>query len=52
MKPTVHQVRKKLKREKQHELWLRKNLKCSRQHWECRKNVLKLYTKIRIEHQK
>ena len=51
MKPSVHKLQKKLHREQRHELWLRKNLKSSKQHWECRKNILKLRTEIRVEHQ-
>ena len=48
MKPSVHKLQKKLRREQQHELWLRKNLKSSKQHWECRKNILKLRTNILV----
>ena len=43
------QAAKKLRRELQHELWLRKNLKSSKQHWECRKNIFKLRSEIRVE---
>jgi hypothetical protein len=52
MKPSAHKLQKKFKKEQQHELWLRKNLKSSSQHWECRKNILKLNTKIKIDLQK
>ena len=52
MKPSDHKLQKKLRREQQHELWLRHNLKSSSQHWECRKNIVKLNTKIRVDHQK
>ena len=52
MKQSAHGLQKKLRREQQHEIWLRKNLKSSMQHWDCRKNILKLYTKIKIDHQK
>jgi hypothetical protein len=52
MKPSVHKLQKKLKREQQHELWLRKNLESSTQHWECRKNIFKLNTAIRVDNQK
>ena len=46
MKQSVHKLQKKLRREQQHELWLRKNLTSTKQHWECRKNILKLHTEI------
>jgi len=46
MKTSAHGLKKKLRREQQHELWLRKNLKSSKQHWECRKNIFKLHTEI------
>jgi len=52
MKPSAHKLQKKLKKEQLHEQWLRKNLKSSSQHWECRKNILKLNTKIKIGLQK
>ena len=52
MKQSAHGLQKKLRRKQQHELWLSKNLKRSRQHWECRKNILKLNTKIRVDLQK
>ena len=52
MKTSAHGLQKKLKREQQHEIWLRKNLKASSQHWEYRKNILKLNTKIKIDLQK
>lgn len=52
MKTSVHGLQKKLRREQRHEIWLRKNLKSSKQHWECRKNILKLNTKIRVDLQK
>jgi len=52
MKTSAHGLQKKLKREQLHEQWLRKNLKSSTQHWECRKNILKLNTKIKIDLQK
>ena len=52
MKQSVHGLKKKLRREQLHEQWLRKNLKASSQHWECRKNILKLNTKIRVDLQK
>ena len=52
MKQSVHGLKKKLRREQLHEIWLRKNLKSSSQHWECRKHILKLNTKIRVDHQK
>ena len=52
MKTSVHGLKKKLRREQHHEHWLRKNLKSSKQHWECRKNILKLNTKIRVDLQK
>jgi len=52
MKQSAHGLKKKLKREPQHEIWLRKNLKSSTQHWACRKNILKLNTKIKIDLQK
>ena len=52
MKQSAHGLQKKLRLEQQHEIWLRKNLKSSSQHWECHKNILKLYTKIKIDHQK
>jgi len=51
MKQSVHKLQKKLRREQQHELWLRKNLKSTKQHWECRKNIFKLRTEIRADHQ-
>jgi len=52
MKQSVHGLKKKLRREQLHEQWLRKNLKASSQHWEYRKNILKLNTKIKIDLQK
>jgi len=52
MKTSVHGLKKKLRREQHHEIWLRKNIKSSAQHWECRKNILKLNTKIRVDPQK
>jgi len=52
MKTSAHSLQKKLHREQRHEIWLRKNLKSSSQHRECRKNILKLNTKIKIDHQK
>ena len=52
MKQSAHGLQKKLRREQRHEIWLRKNLKSSSQHWECRKKILKLNTKIRVDPQK
>jgi hypothetical protein len=52
MKPSVHKLQKKLRREQRHEQWLRKNLKSSKQHWECRKNILKLNTKLQVHEYK
>ena len=52
MKQSAHGLKKKLRREQHHEIWLRKNIKSSAQHWECRKNILKLNTKIRVDPQK
>ena len=49
MKTSVHGFEKKLRREQRHEQWLRKNLKSSNQHWECRKKILKLHTKTRVD---
>ena len=49
MKQSAHGLQKKLRREQGHEIWLRKNLKSSTQHWAYRKNILKLNTKIRVD---
>ena len=52
MKLSIHKLTKQLEREKQHKQWLEKNLKHSQQHWECRKNILKLNTKILVDLEK
>jgi hypothetical protein len=44
--PSMHQLNKRLARERNHSKWLEKNLRSSKQERESKKAVLKLQTEI------